>query len=427
MEVGIGGQTPPILDETPPSSDNGGAEKGKSDDDSPYEPGSLDPLSDDVQEGEARIMRKIQMSFYGEHRPMEATAAENGREKEPPKAGGGEAVEGSVNLPTSSSFQSFLSQLSKEKLDELASVVSSISGQPGSASTAATGGAAATQSPIKTATPPTGGESRGNFEMVNTATAIPSTTEAGGGGGGQLNVGHYDAAAGQDMASHQVPLQQLSNNVGSFNTERQWHQEQPHPQQLPQQAQAQLLYQGAQQYSAEQRHPTATGVGIGNGAAEHPQAYPVQGGHPYANYPPPGQNQAAVTELHQHQESRASGIAAVTNYAASQSHQAYGGDRQAHAVAHHAHQSHPHHWENREDYRQRQDYGHASSHYYNEHVGRGGPYTRAPLHRGHLEGKPRGGWERGGHRGHHYRGRGGHNRYHDNWHRGEHDRDHHWR
>ena len=229
LEIGIGGQTPPTLDQTSPIE-----EREKSEDaESPYEPGSLDPLSEDVKEGEERLMKKIQMSFYGEHRPMETTPENNVRvqSESPPKTVGVVsnsvmATVGSMELSdqstTSSSFQSFLSQLSKEKIEELASVVSSIGGQPGSAGTsaAAGGSTSANQSPAKQASA-TSGDSRSNLEMLN---AIPPA-KATGSPQPQLNA---DYAVATDQGQIQVaPSVQVHGGVGSYGN-GQWNQEQTH-------------------------------------------------------------------------------------------------------------------------------------------------------------------------------------------------------
>lgn len=448
LEIGFGDQTPPILDQTPPIE-----EKQKSDDDSPYEPGSLDAMSVDVKEREERLMKKIQMSFYGEHQPMETasetsskvhqnesakmTAAASSRSGDMGVAAGGGNLD--LNVQSSnSSFQSFLSQLSKEKLDELASVVSSISGQPASAGTAAAvagGGLAANQSPAKAAGIE---ERRSNVETVN---VVPSTVSDGSSGGSQtnkLNAGGVttDFVATMNQVQNQVSLHQVPGNVGNYSDE-QWHQNQQ------QQQHAAQFYQAAA--SEQHQQPTTAGTGAaatGGGAGtaqQHHHGYPVQGGSPFGNYPAV-QNQGGVIEM-PHQDRRASAATTATHYAASQDRQAqqrFRGEPCAHAIhpGHaHSHEPHPSHWDQHQSYRH--DYGHGHSHYHDGRGSGGGGFRdgyggenrmpHPPQH--HHRGKP-GGWEghnRGGHRGHQYHGRREHDRYHDNWHRGNHDREQHWR
>lgn len=438
LEVGIGDQTPPILGQTPPSFSEQEA-KEKSGDNSPYEPGCLDS----VKEGEERLMKKIQMSFYGEHQPMESTSEKVQRDASSDSSGR-ETAGGSQDLapqPTSSSFQSFISQLSKEKLEELASVVSSISGQP--SSVGAPAGAAAptthSQSPIKV--PPVGAAMNepGNPESMN---AIPVNSEVRG------PQPHDHLSVNYTPASSQAVGGQIrdAQPVGSYG-EGQWNQEQV--QQPPQQQQAHF-YQTTAQYPAEQQHhPTAAAAvtaGGGSGSTpdqfqQHHQVYPIQGGAPYPNYPLPVQNQALVET--QHQDGRPIATAVAGSYATSQKHQQYGGDQYAaHGEnSHHptppqqgpAHQPHPPQAQWDQHQRYRQDYGnHSRSHYYEGHGDHGsGGYREEGRHPPSHHHSKHGGWdhghEHGGHRGHQFHGRGGHDRYHDHWQRGDHERDHHWR
>lgn len=464
LEIGVGDQTPPILGQTPPSFGEQ-EEKEKSADNSPYEPGCLDP----VKEGEERLMKKIQMSFYGEHQPMESTSEKTPRDtasmavtntSDTEAAGGSQDP---IPQPTSSSFQSLLSQLSKEKLEELASVVSSISGQPGSAGAPAGTSVSAThsQSPLKA--PPATVNYSSNPEPTN---AIPATSDVGGPQPhGQLGV-DYSPASGQAVGA-QIQVAPLQLPAGSYG-EGQWNQE---PVQQPPQPQQTQFYQTLQ-YPADQQHPTAAAaITAGSGGSgtpdqfqQHHQAYPIQGEAPYANYSLPVQNQALIDT--QHQDGRGKTTAVVGHYAASQEHQQYSGDQYAahgdsshhptppqQGHAHHshqghaqqpqptqgpAHQSHPpqHQWDQHQSYRQ--DYGnHRRSHYYEGHGGSGG--VGAGYREGYGEGRhpsshhhsKAGGWdhgrEHGGHQRHQFHGRGGHDRYHDHWQRGDHERDRHWR
>ena len=490
LEVGIGGQTPPILDQEEEEEEKEDVEE--KDEDSPYEPGSLDP---EVREGEERLMKKIQMSFYGEHRPMESATDSNsssssrGAQKEVfsgssseattagAVAGGAGGGSAEVSLQ-SSNFQSLLSQLSKEKLEELASVVSSVRGQTSAAGAGtgaaalavATGVTAANQSPIKAADS-TSSSSIVEMAGSTTSSALPLTAEEGGGPQHQLLNANYGgrAIAGQGVS-------------GPPSQAPQWSQDQLQQQQLPEQVQpgpgAQQqhaqYYQGAaatQQYSglAEQQHtvqqqqqPGAPGVQVYPPSAA-PQA---QGGSPYDNYPPPPASQSQLAmerQHHHHHHHHQDGTATGSPYASSpgqpqpQQQQQYGaGGNQQPLHGHHGapptHRGHTHQqWEQHQG-EYRQDYGSSGtgghSNYYdggvhgyrgeggNRMPPRGGPHHHHHHHHHHHSGHGGGdggggGWDegrgRGGHRGHQYHGNKP-DRYHDHWHgRGDHDRERHWR
>ena len=393
LEVGFGNETPPVLDQE--------EQKDGTDDDSPYEPGSLDP---EVKEGEERLMKKIQMSFYGEHRPMESTTeatgaskvAQGGSSSGAPSESISGTAGGSLELSLqSSNIQSLLSQLSKEKFEELASVVSSVRGQTaaGAEITTATGVTTVNQSPIKTTASKSGSVDMGSSSTIGRGGLQPQQSA------------NYNTVVGQDV------------NAQMATAQAQWSQDQVQklPQRVPPAQQHAQFYQAgqysghAEQHSIQQSHPGAVCSNNSEQFQQRP-VYPpptvsqAQEGSPYGNYPH-GQNRADSSSNQQLQPPH------------------------GHHPSHHHGHTHQQ-WEQHHNYRQ--DYGRGGHSDYHD---------RGHGYRGENREPPRGpphhhssdGWREGhaheGHRVHQYHGRE-HNRYRDHWHgsgRGGHDRGRQWR
>ena len=144
VEVGIGNQTPPTLDETATREDEGentspemntpavssgstvipGLDITTAEGTPSSDTGGEAPMEIEPQENHGGSSQNVQLSFYGQHQPL-PQAQTQAQAVSSTAAGGGLSTTASSTQV--SGIQSILSQLSDERLKELASAMSSIS------------------------------------------------------------------------------------------------------------------------------------------------------------------------------------------------------------------------------------------------------------------------------------------------------------